>query len=161
MGNVQKEDMYRKQEVYRKQEKYRNRKSPENRKSAEKEQKTEDIQKTENAALTRSTDSDHVSAQSGVKVEGIKFTILANLGVHFYRKLYDGLAIFVFHRAMDTWKQENNNDNSDIVLYPVHIHVLVVLYVVNIQIHLTIQKAQVLQMHTSMSTWQNAILCLL
>ena len=152
MGNVQKEDMYRKQEMYRKQQKYRNRKCTENRKSAEKEQQTENLQKTENAALTRSTDSDHVSAQSGVKVEGIKFTILANLGVHFYRKLYDGLAVFVFHRAMDTWKQENNNNNSDIVLYPVHIYMLAALYVVNIQIHLTIQKAQVLQMHTSVST---------
>ena len=47
-----------------------------------------------------------------------------------------------------------NNNNSYIALYPINIYELVALYIINIKIHLTIKKAQVLYMHTSISTYQ-------
>ena len=38
----------------------------------------------------------------------------------------------------------NNNKNSNMALYPVNIYELAALYIINIKIHLTIKKAQVL-----------------
>ena len=42
------------------------------------------------------------------------------------------------------FKDCNNNNNSCTALYPVKIYKLAVLYIINIKIHLTIKKAQVL-----------------
>ena len=47
----------------------------------------------------------------------------------------------------------HDNNNSYIALYPVNIYELSALYIMNINIHLTIKKALVSQMHTSIPTW--------
>ena len=39
---------------------------------------------------------------------------------------------------------DNNNNKSYIALYPIQIYKLVVLYIINISVHLTVKKAQVL-----------------
>ena len=42
------------------------------------------------------------------------------------------------------FKDDNNNHNSYIALYPINIYELAALYIINISINLTIKKAQVL-----------------
>ena len=60
------------------------------------------------------------------------------------------VALSIYDRAKN--KKKKKKKNSYIALYPVKKYELAALYIINIKIYLTVAKAQVLQMHTSIST---------
>ena len=79
------------------------------------------------------------------KFEGIRLIKGRNVCTANVRHLFDRMTLpskaKTFHGEEST--NDNNND-SYIALYPVKIYELAALYIINIKIHLTIKKAQVL-----------------
>ena len=79
------------------------------------------------------------------KFEGIDLIKGRNICTANVRHLFDRMTLpskaKTFHGEEST--NDNNND-SYIALYPVKIHEFAALYIINIKIHLTIKKAQVL-----------------